>query len=382
MKKLKIVFLCLIAVVLCTGLVFATDIDYSEIFRNDYSGEDGEDILPMNTGTEKNIISFSDTVNATGIANDLIILAGGSVNSSATGDYSFIAGNIIKASDTVYKDAFMAGSDVIINGDIGRDLYVAGKNVVVNGNVRGNIYVVAGTLAIANGATVGGDVNANTCGSIVVAEGAKVEGTIRYTDTANVSIPVTVKTSVTEAKIDEEFNKENVLFSKIKSVIYWIVANTILFSILLLILPGIFDKIKKSFETKGGKVYLTSAGWGILLLIVVPIVALIALITLIASPLGFAMFIGYTFVLLVATVLVGYLLGITLFNKTQMNKWLVGFLGIVILEILCAIPFVGGLVSFVKVLVGMGIIIEILKREKIQDAPKTETIESSTDKAE
>lgn len=53
MKKLKIVFLCLIAVVLCTGLVFATDIDYSEIFRNDYSGEDGEDILPMNTGNEK-----------------------------------------------------------------------------------------------------------------------------------------------------------------------------------------------------------------------------------------------------------------------------------------------------------------------------------------
>lgn len=377
MKKIKIIFICLIIAALCASFVLATDTDASKRFADDYASEN---VLGENLNSAKNIFLFGGEVNATGIANDLIILAGGNVNSSAVGDYSFVAGNVIKASDTIYKDAFIAGNDIVINGDIGRDLYVAGKSVLVNGSVRGNIYVVASTLTIASGATVGGEVNAHSCSNIVISDEAKIEGIVRYTDTATASIPSTVKTSVMASKIDEDFNKENEVISKVKKVLYWIVANTILFSILLLILPGIFDKIKKSFETKGGKVYLTSAGFGILLLVLVPIVVIMALMIVIASPLGFLMIIGYTFELLVTTVLVGYLLGTTLFSKTHMNKWVVGFLGIAILEILCAVPFVGGLISFIKVLVGMGIIIEILKREKIQDTPKVENIESSIDK--
>lgn len=377
MKKIKIIFMCLIIAVLCASFVVATEADNFKNLEDDYSSEN---VLGKDLTSAKNIFLFGEDVNSTGVANDLIILAGGSVNSSAVGDYSFVAGNVIKASDTIYKDAFIAGNDIIINGDIGRDLYVAGKSVVVNGNVSGNIYVAASTLTIANDATVGGEVNAHSCSNIVISDEAKIDGTVRYTDAATVSIPLTVKTSVMDSKIDEDFNKENEVISKVKSVLYWIVANTILFSILLLILPGIFDKIKKSFESKGGKVYLASAGFGILLLIAVPIVAIIALIILITSPLGFAMIIGYTFVLFVNTVLVGYLLGTTLFSKTNMNKWLVGFLGIAILEILCALPFVGGLITLIKVLVGMGIIIEMLKREKIQDTPKVENIESSIDK--
>ena len=55
-----------------------------------------------------------------------------------------------------------------------------------------------------------------------------------------------------------------------------------------------------------------------------------------------------------------------------MNKWLTGFLGITILEILCALPLIGGIVGTIKVLVGTGIIIEIIKREKPQQIAKIE----------
>ena len=63
-----------------------------------------------------------------------------------------------------------------------------------------------------------------------------------------------------------------------------------------------------------------------------------------------------------------------------MNKWLTGFLGITILEILCALPFIGGIVGTIKVLVGTGIIIEIIKREKPQQIVQPEETPTETNK--
>lgn len=61
-----------------------------------------------------------------------------------------------------------------------------------------------------------------------------------------------------------------------------------------------------------------------------------------------------------------------------MNKWLTGFLGITILEILCALPFIGGIVGTIKVLVGTGIIIEIIRREKPQPIAQIEETSAET----
>ena len=375
MKKIKITSLFIIIAILCASLVFATDVKSGEIIESDLAEESQ---VQETEKQEKNIIKFGETVNASGIANDLIILAGSDVSSNATGDYSFIAGSTIKMTDNIRQDAFLAGSDITIDGEIGRDVYAAAKTVTIKGNISGNIYVFCNQLYISSGAVIGGTVNANGSKKIAIADGAQIAGKVKYYDTASVIIPEGIETYVMESKIDEDFNRENPIISKTRSVIYWIIANTILFSFLLLVLPGMFEKIKKSYESKSGKVYLTSAGWGILLLIAIPIIALIALITIICSPLGFALFVIYTFVLLMTTVLVGYLLGTTLFNKTKMNKWLTGFLGITILEILCALPLIGGIVGTIKVLVGTGIIIEIIKREKPQQIAQTEETPTET----
>ena len=114
MKKIKITSLLIITAILCASLAFATDVKSGEIIDIDLTEESQVQEIKKQ---EKNIIKFGETVNASGIANDLIILAGSDVSSNATGDYSFIAGNIIKMTDNIRQDAFLAGNDITIDGN-------------------------------------------------------------------------------------------------------------------------------------------------------------------------------------------------------------------------------------------------------------------------
>ena len=132
MKKIKITSLFIIIAILCASLVFATDVKSGEIIESDLAEESQ---VQETEKQEKNIIKFGETVNASGIANDLIILAGSDVSSNATGDYSFIAGSTIKMTDNIRQDAFLAGSDITIDGEIGRDGYAAAKTVTITGNI-------------------------------------------------------------------------------------------------------------------------------------------------------------------------------------------------------------------------------------------------------
>ena len=129
---------------------------------------------------------------------------------------------------------------------------------------------------------------------------------------------------------------------------------------------SLIDKVINYFKEKEGILYGTSIVWGMILLILIPIIAIIALITVIGSALGFAAILAYTVILVYSTVITGYLLGTTLFVDKNMNKYLVGIIGITAIEILRRLPVIGGLISFVVILIAFGMIKEIIKKEKAE----------------
>ena len=56
-----------------------------------------------------------------------------------------------------------------------------------------------------------------------------------------------------------------------------------------------------------------------------------------------------------------------------MNNYLKGLLGILIIEILKVIPFVGGLVSFATILIALGLLIVAILRKNVE--PKEVKVE-------
>ncbi len=367
MKKLGFILISIL--VLCTSFVFAE------------SGDDIgslQDIVSVPTedvNADNNIMKLESNVLATGTANDLIMLLGETVESKAFGKYAFILGNTVAISEDIEKDAFVLGNSVVISGDIGRDLYVMGNEVTISGNVNRNIYVCATEFKILGNVVIDGDVHATTVGSIEIAENVTVGGVVSCLDTAVVSIPESIKTRITPSEIDEEFNQPTI-FEDISSMFFWICANVLFFSLALLLCPAMFEKINRVYENKKEKVYLTSLGWGAVMLFAVPFLAILLMITIIGTLPGFVALIIYAILMMMSTITVGYLLGNTIFSKTKVNKWIRGLTGIAILEVVSIVPYIGGIVNFAKILIGLGIVVELFKKldKKQEIAPKEDVI--------
>lgn len=365
MKKISLVLIAIF--VLCTNIVFAESGE--NIFNNDITTPNEFEII--NENANNNIMKFGSNVVATGTAEDLILLAGESVVSNAFGKYAFIVGSEITISENIEKDAFIAGKSIVINGNIERDLYIVGNSVIISGNVDRNINICATSLEISEGSTVGGNINATAVGMLKIADGATVNGTVRCSEASTISIPEGIKTSITPAEIDEEFNQPTI-FDDVGSMFFWIFANVLFFSLALLLCPAMFEKIRNAYENKKGKVYLTSLGWGAVMLFAIPFLAIILMITIIGAIAGFAALIMYLILMMISTITVGYLLGTTIFSKTKANKWVCGLTGIVILEVVSLVPYIGGMISFAKILIGLGVVVELFKKQEI--APKEDLV--------
>lgn len=96
------------------------------------------------------------------------------------------------------------------------------------------------------------------------------------------------------------------------------------------------------------------------------------MLTLIGMPFSFISLFLYIATLIYSTVFVGYLVGDTIF-KDNMNNYLKGLLGILIIEILKAIPFIGGLASFATILIALGLLIVAILRKNVE--PKEVKVE-------
>ena len=135
-----------------------------------------------------------------------------------------------------------------------------------------------------------------------------------------------------------------------------------MFFLLIMIVQYLFaSTMKKAGET----IYtrpLNSFGWGLLYWIGIPVVALVAIITLVGLPIGFLVLAGYTFLLLISFVVASVVLANWL-NEGSKSDWtywkLVGMAGVIfmLLKILSLTPFIGMFISGIIICASFGAII-------------------------
>lgn len=282
------------------------------------------------------------------------------------GDLRAFAGTVV-VQGTVDGDLEAFGGDVLVEGEVTGDVEAFAGNVRVTGDVAGDVEAAAGNVVIAEGASVGslsaaggnvavegrvtGDVDA-AAGSVTLGPAAVVEGDLAYGGELNRHPDSEVAGTITEESpgaptpIGEVSTPPAWL-----GQLYWSVVNLVLGTILLAILPRFSDGVAATARTKPVK----SAGVGLLALVGIPIALVLVAITVVGIPLSIAG--GFVFALLVwvASVYGRFAVGTWLLSLADAeNRWAALVVGLLAVLVVGLVPFLGGLVELLVLLLGLG----------------------------
>jgi hypothetical protein len=248
-----------------------------------------------------------------------------------------IVGDVLVDRGQTTKDVVVADGDVTVRGTVDGDVVAANGDVAIRGHVTGDVVTFAGTATLGRRAHVDGDV-AYGDKRPVVAPGAQVGGKVKKFKPADIgggaiALSIGVWVAVT-------------------------VSALVLGLILLALFPKAADAVARTAKATTGRAALV----GLLTFILIPIVGVIALITVVGIPLGvgllFAMLPIYGLAYTTSAFIVGRLV------SKQGGRIVAFIIGLVILRVLALVPFLGGLVWFLATILGLGALFVSARRAR------------------
>lgn len=362
------------------------DLSNGEILNDEELRNEISEIVK--TDADENIMLFDRILDIKGEAKDLIMAAGSKIDSKAHGSYAFMAGNSLNISGEIFNDTFVVGNDIIINGNIGRDLYTLGNNISISGvigrdvyaggeelsitgQIGGDVKFAGDTVFISSNAIIDGDVSL-TANSIEIRDGATINGVITYnSDASDVIMPNNIGAEIRQIEKAKVVPAQNEIVSTIKSIIWWTISNFILFAIIMAICPKLFNRIESTYADDTSKKFFSSAGWGLLSIIIIPIVSLLAIFTIVGASIGILGLIIYTLLFMIATVISSYALSTTVLENIK-NKYLKGLVGIAIVEILMRLPVIGVIIGIIVNVIAFGTIIKLISTKDNEEMTNNE----------
>ena len=248
--------------------------------------------------------------------------------------------------------ADLSGDDRIVvkgpldvpRGDAVEDVVVVDGRVTVAGRATGDVVAVSGPVRVSG--TVEGDLVALSDRARLT-RSARVEGDVIYTDERPVVAPgATIEGEVRKLEADEALSPGGF----IGALAIWIAfsISTLVAGLLLYMLaPRALDAARAAAgERTGGAV-----GWGLLIFFGVPIVAVLAFLTIAGIPLALALLLAVFPLYVLGYVTSAWLLGVRLVGGRPVLGFLAGW---VILRVLALVPVLGGLVWFGATVFGLG----------------------------
>jgi cytoskeletal protein CcmA (bactofilin family) len=334
------------------------------------------------------------TVVLRGAFTDNVYVAGGTVDVLADVERDLVAaGGTVNVRQLVRRDATVAGGSVNLSARVGDDVRAAGGTVIVGGEVGGEVVAVGGTVTLAPEAKVegrawlaggtvtaagrigrelkvaaasvriGGEVDGNVkiaARRIDILPTARIKGDLAYTSPTPARIDpgaqILGKVTHTRADLAQRATRiGRIVFVAARAVL---LAGLIICGvILLLLLPGF---TVSAARTIGGHPW-RSLGLGFLLFFMIPIVAIVLMITIIGIPAGLVVGALYP-----VTLLLGYLT--TAVFLAERGGRLVGprpelstggrivalVVVLIVLAIVRLIPFIGWMIAWLAMVIGLG----------------------------
>ena len=242
-----------------------------------------------------------------------------------------------------FHDVIVFDGDVTMDGEVRDTLVVFHGDATVSGSVGGDVIVFDGDVTIASGATVAGDVASFR--EPVIEDGAEVGGVLRR-PTKDFFTPV------------EAFAAR---------VALWIAATVSLFllgALLLWLAPRGLDAIARTWAGSKG----SAALWGSVLLVGLPLGAVLVMLTIVGIPFGLGTLFALGLLYALGYVAGTWALGRQLVGEPR-SRWLSFLTGFALLRLIGLIPVVGGLVTLVTTIAGLGLLAVTIWRARTGTAP-------------
>ena len=244
------------------------------------------------------------------------------------GDQVVISGRVHMASGE------RAGNVVVLHGPVTVDGLVTGSVVVfdgpatIRGQVRDNVVVFNGPLSVAARARIGGDVLSRRRPS--VAPGAVVQGQVR--------------------RLRAEMGAPYLRFGAKLAV--WLAYS---FSVLVLglVLLGVAPRALEAVSQESRRSVGSAIGWGLLVFFGVPILAIIALVTVVGIPLGLGLLLALWLLYTIGYTVGAWILGRAVVRPPR-SRFVAFLAGWAILRAAALVPFLAGFLWLAAAVFGLG----------------------------
>ena len=304
------------------------------------------------------------------VSGDIWVLGGTVVVRGNVGDDLRVGGGEVSLYSVVSDDVLVGAGELVVGqaGLVRGDLLAGVGRTVLDGKVLGDIKVAGGEIMMKG--VVTGDAELRTDSKISFAEGSRVEGVLQYWSSDEIVDAGNYATTVKYHKITtSKWGKSWLNLSGLTAMsIAWVawkwLGMMLLGIVLILWLPKFLPKTAKHLKEN----HWTATWYGLLVIVVIPVVAFVAIMTLIGIPIAVALGCIYGLLWLFGGVVGSYFVGhmIVRHDKKPAHQFGALALGVAIAVTIGALPVIGWLAKLWIVLVGVGGIVQE-KRKLAED---------------
>ena len=277
---------------------------------------------------------FASTINVSGkIGDDLRAIGGTIVINSEIGGDAVIAGGQLSLGPkaNVSGRAMLAGGNIDVAGTVREGLHAAGGKIVISGHIQGDVDLEGGEIEILEGARIDGNLTYRSQQEAKIAPQAQIQGSISYQP----------------SEWQQPRGPGNwffILTLAISAIVFYLLFPA--YSV------GSVSVMKAEFWK--------SLGFGLVVLLVIPFIAVFSMTIVIGLWLGLALLALYFTALVIGSILGMVLVGDQLarllrWELTSRSRRVVSIIAaFILLGIVQLIPVVGGLATFIILLLGLG----------------------------
>jgi hypothetical protein len=239
-----------------------------------------------------------------------------------------LTGRVVVPRGTTSGTVVIFDGPAAILGGVQGDVVAFNGPIDIAGHVTGNVVDLNGTVRLASTAQVGGDLTTRDAPKID--SGATVRGALHRISDVNIGTGVTV----------------------VGRFVFWAamtVSTLVLGLLLLAFAPRAADAAVAAGRTRTG----AAIGWGIGLFVLLPLGALLALVTLVGIPLGVGVLAALGLLYTVGYLASSYILGRRI-TKPASSRYVAFLIGWLILRVVALVPIVGGLAWIAASAFGLG----------------------------
>jgi hypothetical protein len=294
---------------------------------------------------EGNLLAFGESVTVRGSVGGLVLGAGSSFELSGAqvgGDFWAAGENVsVDARARIVNNAIVAGNSTTIDGFVSKDMYAFAETVELNGELGEDLEAFGNRVRLLDDAHIGGNarLRMNSQDQFHRADSARVDGTVEFLDLPDELQPTS-------------------RYASAKFYLWQLarLVSALLVGVALLWLIPRLRNVVVSSGVDGMK----TAGIGLVALVSMPVIAVIVAISLIGIPFSIMALVAWILIIYLAKIVMGIFVGGLVLDNTKYrdSNTLVLLAGLSIIIVVVNLPAIGGVISFLLTIVGIGLIVQ------------------------